>query len=43
MWRRSSASRRTRGGAVVGSTRRATWAWYVDGAIGSTRQIGPTP
>ena len=23
--------------------RRATWAWYVDGAIGRTLQIGSTP
>ena len=31
----NSASRRTRAGAVTGSVRRATWACYVDGAIGS--------
>jgi hypothetical protein len=29
----------------VGATGRmgAAWAWYVDGAIGSTLQIGSTP
>jgi putative transposase len=26
-----------------GSARRAAWAWQVDGAIGSSRQIGSTP
>jgi hypothetical protein len=29
--------------AAGGSARRAEWAWYVDGAIGSTLQIGSTP
>ena len=40
---RSMVSRRTRGGAFAGSARRVAWAWYVDGAIGSSRQIGSTP
>jgi hypothetical protein len=39
----SRVSRLTRAGAVSGLARRATWAWYVDGAIASTLQIGSTP
>jgi transposase len=35
-----AASERTRAGRLPGSARRAAWAWYVDGAIGSTLQIG---
>ena len=31
------------GRQLGGIARRATWAWYVDGAIGSTLQIGSTP
>src|SRR5215217_6645192 len=36
-------SRLARRDSFSGLVRRATWAWYVDGAIGSTRQIGSTP
>jgi hypothetical protein len=34
---------RTRADALSGSAWRAAWAWYVDGAIGSTLKIGSTP
>ena len=30
-------------GRREGSARLAAWAWYVDGAIGRTLQIGSTP
>jgi hypothetical protein len=39
----SRVSRLTRTGAISGLARRVTWAWYVDGAIASTLQIGSTP
>jgi len=39
----SAASRLARAGSRSGSARCAACAWYVDGAIGSTLQIGSTP
>jgi len=38
-----AASRFACGERLAGSRRLATCSWYVDGAIGNTRQIGSTP
>src|SRR5690606_36810720 len=39
----SASSRFARGGRSSGSRSCAFCLWYVDGSIGSTAQIGPTP
>jgi hypothetical protein len=39
----SSRSRFARADSFSGSARLATWSWQVEGATGSTLQIGSTP